>query len=134
MDKAERQRLKQLANDSVIATFGQDTNEAKLAQALEQSIEELGFIAEECEHCKLCPCHGDRSDEPLPVDASEVLDVHAELKKLLQQFKDYHVRLSGDLAEWETSGELGLRLPEDLAAIVEDMENELNELERCVIP
>lgn len=43
MDHAERQRLKQLANDSIIATFGQETNEARLAQALEQCVDELEY-------------------------------------------------------------------------------------------
>lgn len=43
MDKSERARLKQLANDAIIATFGQETNEARLAQALEQAVDDLDY-------------------------------------------------------------------------------------------
>lgn len=42
MDHNERQQLRQLANDSIITTFGQDTNEARLAQALERACEAIG--------------------------------------------------------------------------------------------
>lgn len=59
MDHHERQRLKQLANDSIIATFGQDSRESRLAEALEKCIEELELIATDCEHCRLCGIHGD---------------------------------------------------------------------------
>lgn len=59
MDKAERQRLKQLANDSIIATFGRETNEAKLAQALERCVDELEDMQTKCSTCSACVNHGD---------------------------------------------------------------------------
>lgn len=49
MDHGERQRLKQLANDSIIATFGQETNEARLAQGLESAIDALEYYDETTE-------------------------------------------------------------------------------------
>lgn len=49
MDQAKRQRLKQLANDSIIATFGQETNEARLAQALESTVDALEYYDETME-------------------------------------------------------------------------------------
>lgn len=56
MEKAERQRLKQLANDSIIATFGEDTSESKLAEALEKCVEELDDMAQ-CSYCDPCDKH-----------------------------------------------------------------------------
>ena len=44
MDKAERIRLKQLANDAVIATFGNESREQKLAEALEQAIDHIEYL------------------------------------------------------------------------------------------
>lgn len=130
MEVNERQRLRRLANDSIIETFGTNCSEQRLAEALESTVEELGFIAEECQHCKLCPAHGDHSDEMLPVDADGVLEVHGELKKQLQVLKDYHVRLVGQLALAQLADKLG----DDLGEIIVDIESEVNELERCVIP
>jgi len=56
MDKAERTRLKQLANDAIIATYGYDNDMQRLAAALEKCVEEL-------EGLDRCPVCGD-SEEP----------------------------------------------------------------------
>lgn len=60
MDHAERQQLKRLANDSIIITFGCESNEAKLAQALERCVDELDSYAQrdKCVACDECPTHG----------------------------------------------------------------------------
>ena len=44
MDKAERTRLKQLANDAVIATFGSESREQKLAEALEEALTHIEYL------------------------------------------------------------------------------------------
>lgn len=62
MDKAERQRLKQLANDSIIATFGRETNEARLAQALEQCVGEIERLNTR-PHCATCDCEYDAREQ-----------------------------------------------------------------------
>lgn len=74
MDKADRQRLKQLANDSIIATFGRDDNEARLAVALEQCVDELEEIGAKCSTCSTCEDHGDfePDDEDYPIYDDEV--------------------------------------------------------------
>lgn len=130
MDHGERQRLKQLANDSIIATFGYDTNEARLAQALESAVEEFQYIATDCDHCKYCDIHGECDDSSMAVDAGEVMGVHAELKKQLQALKDFHVKLATALTEDVTDSVL----PDELAEIIEDTESQVDELEACVIP
>jgi len=55
MDRVERTRLKQLANDGIIATYGYDTRESRLAVALEQCIDEL-------ERLDRCPACGNSED------------------------------------------------------------------------
>lgn len=134
MDQAERARLKQLANDSVIATFGCDNTESRLALALESAVEEFEFIATGCDHCKYCDIHGETDDDGILVNVNEIVRIHGELKKTMQALKDYHVRLSGDLAEWETTGELGTSLAEDLAEIIEETQGYVDELEAEVTP
>lgn len=62
MDKSDRARYKQLANDSIIATYGRDDNEARLAQALEACVDWIDDIADKCAHCSNCEYHGDHSD------------------------------------------------------------------------
>ena len=59
MDNGERAKYKQLANDSIIATFGRDDNEARLAQALEKCVDELEDMQAECPTCSYCDNHGD---------------------------------------------------------------------------
>jgi hypothetical protein len=56
MNKAERTRLKQLANDAIIASFGSETTTSRLAEALEKCVDELGRLDK-------CPICGD-SEEP----------------------------------------------------------------------
>lgn len=55
MDKVERQRLKQLANDSIIATFGEESPESRLAEALERCVDELDRL-DQSPHCSTCSC------------------------------------------------------------------------------
>lgn len=57
MDKGERQRLKTLANEAIIATFGNDSREQRLAEGLEQCVEVL-------DQRSRCPACGDDSDNP----------------------------------------------------------------------
>lgn len=59
MDKAERTRLKTLANDTVIATFGYDNRESQLAEALERCVDELEDANSKCPTCFFCETHGD---------------------------------------------------------------------------
>lgn len=130
MDHAERQRLKQLANDSIIATFGYDTNEARLAQALEGAVEEFEFIATGCDHCKTCPTHGSYQDDAIPIDADEILRIHSQLKKQVQALRDYHVRLSTELADEFPD----LLLTDELAELIEGTESYVDELEAETLP
>lgn len=58
MDKAERIRLKTLANDAVIATYGYDTRESRLAEALERCVDELERMGTR-PHCATCDCEHD---------------------------------------------------------------------------
>jgi hypothetical protein len=60
VDKAERTRLKALANDAVIATFGSDNRESQLAVALERCVDELDR-QEQSPHCSTCHCGDNRS-------------------------------------------------------------------------
>ena len=55
MDKTERARLKQLANEAIIENFGHDTPESRLAEALEKCIEELERL-DTAPHCSTCNC------------------------------------------------------------------------------
>lgn len=129
MDHSERQRLKRLANDSIIATFGQETNEARLAQALENSVEEFEFIATGCDHCKFCSTHGEVEDDEIPVDPNEIIRIHGELKKQLQSFKDLHHKF--DDADEVTD------IPDlvnELASQIEELESGIDELEAEVAP
>lgn len=54
MDRAERTRLKQLANDAVIATFGCDNREQRLAEALEQALDHIEYLRSEWR--PVCDC------------------------------------------------------------------------------
>jgi len=124
MDKAERIRLKQLANDAVIATFGYDSRESQLAVALEQCVDELESIASECEHCKTCQYHGNVEDNSIAVDVNELVRIHGELKKQLQAFKDLHGKF--DDADEVTDVP---DLVNELALQVEELESGIDELE-----
>jgi len=124
MDKAERTRLKQLANDAVIATFGSEGRESQLAVALEGCVEELEFIASECDHCKFCDIHGEVEDDEIQVDADEVIRIHGEMKKQIAAFKDLHVKFAAAVAETDID-----ELIEELASQIEEAESYVDELE-----
>ena len=129
MDKTERTRLKQLANDAVIATFGTDCPEAWLAVALERCVEELEFIAEECDHCKFCDVHGEVEDDSTAVDVNELVRIQGELKKQVQAFKDLHGKFddADDVTDIPD-------LVNDFAMQVEELESDVDELEAEVSP
>lgn len=55
MDKSERQRLKTLANEGIIATYGENSLKSWLAEALEKCVEELERLDNE-PHCPTCHC------------------------------------------------------------------------------
>ena len=55
MDKAERNKLKQLANDAIIENFGRECPEARLAEALERCVDELERL-DTLPHCSTCNC------------------------------------------------------------------------------
>jgi len=131
LDKAERTRLKQLANDAVIATFGSDSRESQLAVALERCVDELDERDDRCLICSVCEDHGDHESDKLEVDAGEVLGVHSELVKRLVALKAYHVKLVGEVAG---DGPLNESLAEDLAELIEDLESDVDDLESKVIP
>lgn len=129
MDHAERQQLKRLANDSIIATFGQGSNEAKLAQALESTVDELTVIATECDHCKYCDVHGEVEDDSIAVDVNELLRIHGELKKSLQSLKDLHGKFD-DANEVTDIPDL----VNELASQIEEIESDIDELEAELQP
>lgn len=134
MDNVTLNRWKQLANDAVIATFGQDSREAQLATVLEQVVDELDETSNRCPTCSVCEDHGNSDGQGIVVDVDKVLSIQKRLKNQTKTLKDYHVRLATDLAEWETTGELGTGLTEDLAEIIEETDNCVDELEAEVLP
>lgn len=129
MDNAELTRWKTLANDAVIATFGRDSREQQLAEALEQAVEELAYIGDECDHCKYCDTHGSVEDDEIVVDVNEILRIHGELKKQLQAFKDLH----GKFDDCEEVTDIP-DLVNELALQVEELEDDVDELEAEVLP
>lgn len=54
MDKVDRTRYRQLANDAVIATFGTESREQKLAEALEQAVNHIEYLRTEWR--PICDC------------------------------------------------------------------------------
>jgi predicted nuclease with TOPRIM domain len=79
VDQAERTRLKTLANDAVIATFGHDNRESRLAEALERCVEVLEY-------------HGDcNGPQPEPEGAILNLDtvqaIYGQLKERLLELE-----------------------------------------------
>lgn len=94
MDKAERTRLKRLANDAVIATFGYDTRESQLAVALEQCVDELDERDNKCPTCSACEDHGD--GEGIVINAEDVLLIRRSLAGIVAKLKDSTVGLLGE--------------------------------------
>lgn len=56
MDDRELAKLKQLANDAIIESFGRDDLTAKLAVALEKAVSELEWNDKK-PHCRTCTCY-----------------------------------------------------------------------------
>lgn len=46
MDEVERKRLKELANDAIIASFGSGSREQRLAEGLERALEHIEDLRE----------------------------------------------------------------------------------------
>lgn len=64
MDKSERARYKQLANDSIIATYGSGGREQQLAEALEKAMDHIEYLrAEYRPICEDCDQRGKTYDE-----------------------------------------------------------------------
>lgn len=55
MERTERQRLKALANEAIIATYGDDGREQRLAEALEKAVDHIQYLRAEyrpiCDNC-----------------------------------------------------------------------------------
>ena len=75
MDQAERTRLKTLANDAVIATFGYDSRESRLAEALERCVDELDRL-------NRCPVCGDSENPDWPFLTSTLEGLGFRLESL----------------------------------------------------
>lgn len=110
MDSGERAKYKQLANDSIIATFGRNDNEAQLAQALEKCVDELEETNDKCPTCSACEDHG--NGEGIVVNAEDIVLIHRTLAGIVSKLKDSPVGL---LAENLASLEDGLDELEALA-------------------
>lgn len=129
MDTNSREKLKVLANEGLIEFFGQDSLSQRIAKGLEKAVEELEEANERCPQCSICETHGNKENDEIEVDASEVLTVYKQLKDRLKEFKEIHVALSTTFADIETDD-----LLETLAEQIEQLESDIDELERTVIP
>ena len=129
MDNADLTRWEQLANEAIIATYGYDNRESRLAEALERAVEALDDSSNKCERCSTCSDHGNKVDESLDVDVNEILRIHGELKKQVASFKDLHVQFAGAVTESDVD-----ELVEELASQIEETEGYVDELEAEVLP
>lgn len=75
MDSQQRARYKQLANDSIIATYGYDNAQSRLAEALEKCLEELERRA----RCPICG-DGDNPDWEMVTAVFDELGLQMEAK------------------------------------------------------
>lgn len=125
MEKAERTRYRQLALDTIIGA-GIHSPEARLAEALEACVDDLDFIAHECDHCKTCAVHGDHADDALPVDADEVLDAHKELKTRLTELETFRDKLA-------KNDVCGSEIAQELADFIQDLSDDIDSVEACVV-
>lgn len=103
MDTATLTKWKTLANDAVIATFGETGREQQLAEALEKAVEALDDASNRCAHCGVYDDHGNL--DGVAVNADDVLDIHRSLSKVVSKLRDSSV---GALAEHLGSLEDGL--------------------------
>lgn len=119
MDSVERAKYKQLANDAIIAEFGSNGLAARLAEALEKCVEELEWLSGGCQYCSYCEDHGDKAgDKPEPIEASDVLEIHGQLKERLTELEQVKDGLA--------NADLGERLAQ--------LKTDINKLEALVIP
>lgn len=81
MDASERNKLRQLANDALIASLGSDSMEQRLAEGLERCVDDLAYITEQCDHCKYCDIHGEVEDDSIAVDVVELIRIQKALKE-----------------------------------------------------
>lgn len=122
MDNETLTRWKTLANDAVIATFGEQTREQQLAEALEQAVEALDDSSNNCETCSICSEHGNKDDDRIgDVDVDAVLGVHRALKDDFKDLNEFAEGLDDD----------------DRTALLDklnDLQSNIDELEATVIP
>lgn len=112
MDKSERQRLKTLANDAVIAEFGNDGLTARLAVALEQAIDDLEYHGD---------CIGPRIEadpEPAIVNLDTLQEVHRELKEQVGEIDDAITAINDRVSDLE-------KLVRDLKDSIRELGDEL---------
>lgn len=83
MDNADLQRWKTLANDAVVATFGTNSRESRLAVALESAVELLDETSNRCSTCSKCDDHGNVENEDIQVSADDVRVIYNRLSQLL---------------------------------------------------
>jgi hypothetical protein len=112
MDKAERLRYKTLANDAVIATFGQDGLTARLATALERCVNMLEYHGD---------CNGSQSQlEPegaIP-NLDTVQAIHKQLEERLKEIELVVVTADGMVGDLKDS-------LEDLRRDIKELGDEL---------
>ena len=117
MDKSERLRLKQLAIDAIVA-YPYDHPIVPFAEALEKCVDWEDEVASKCLYCRECEDHGD-SGEGLRIEASEVLEVHGQIKRHLKELQD---ALTGG------------KLTNPVATQIDNLISDTDELEALVIP
>ena len=115
MDKGERQRLKTLANDAIVDLFGVESREARLAEALEQAVEDLEYHGD---------CIGPRTeeDEVDPLDADHLRSIHLQLKERLTEVENTVTAIGEALWE-DRDAEI-----DELKEIVKELRKDVNEL------
>lgn len=126
MDVSERNKLRQLANDALIASFGSDSTEQRLAEGLERCVEWIEETSTKCKTCSKCEDHGDDGDE-FTVDVNEIIRCHGELKKRVAALKELHGKFD-DIEEAadvpDLVGELSMQI-EEFESEVDDLEAEV---------
>lgn len=112
MDKSERQRLKTLANEAIIAEFGNDSLAARLAVALEQAVEQLEYHGD---------CIGPRVEsdpEPAIVNLDTLQEIHRELKDQVGEIDDAITVINDRVVDLE-------KLARDLKDSIRELGDEL---------
>lgn len=112
MEAGERQRLKTLANDAVIAEFGNNSLAAQLAVALEQAVDDLEYHGD---------CIGPRVEvdpEPAIVNLDTLQEIHRELKEQVREIDDAITAINDRVSDLE-------KLARDLKDSIRELGDEL---------